>query len=374
MATNSILGRLAVIISANTAEFAKALQGVQGQLTTFTSSVTEMGSSVGIAFGAFQAVGVVKNAINVIADFEHQMSVVKAITGATGKEFEALEKSALDLEASTRYTSKQVAELQAEYGRLGFTTAEILAATEATLDLATATGEDLAKSADVAGSTVRGFGLSADETRRVVDVMAESFNRSALGLENFSEAMKYVAPIAAQANISVEETTALLGTLADAGIRGSQAGTSLRKIMTDIGGESGTLSERLQKLAAKGLTGAEAMSEVGRTAYASLLVLVENTKKTDDLTKSLENAAGAGAAAAKIIGDDLEGDITLLTSAYDGLILSFSEGSTTLRELTQALTNLLVFTTAMVRGQGELGKFFQSLADHIALPLKALGF
>jgi hypothetical protein len=374
MATNAILASLIVRIAGDTAQFKKTLGDAQGQLTSFTNGVSKLGAAVGVSLGAFAAVGVVKNAINVIADFEHQMSVVKAITGATGKEFEALEKSALDLGASTRYTSQQVAELQTEYGRLGFTTSEILAATEATLDLATATGEDLAKSADVAGSTVRGFGLSADETRRVVDVMAESFNRSALGLENFSEAMKYVAPIAAQANISVEETTALLGTLADAGIRGSQAGTSLRKIMTDIGGESGTLSERLQKLAAKGLTGAEAMSEVGRTAYASLLVLVENTKKTDDLTKSLENAAGAGAKAAKIMGDDLSGDLVLLSSAYDGLILSFSEGSGTLRELTQALTSILNASTALVKGQGAVGGFFKSFADHLTAPLKLLGF
>lgn len=374
MATNSILASLIVRIAGDTAQFKKSLTETQSQLTSFTNGISKLGAAVGVSFGAFAAVGVIKNAIGVIADFEHQMSVVKAITGATGKEFEALEKSALDLGASTRYTSQQVAELQTEYGRLGFSTSEILAATEATLDLATATGESLAKSADVAGSTVRGFGLSADETRRVVDVMAESFNKSALGLENFSEAMKYVAPIAAQAGISVEETTALLGTLADAGIRGSQAGTSLRKIISDIGDESGTLSERLKKLAAKGLTGAEAMSEVGRTAYASLLVLAKNTEKTDDLTKALENAAGAGAEAAKIMGDDLTGDLVLLDSAYDGLILTFSEGSGVLRELVQSFTNVLNAATALARGQGAVGGFFKSMAEHLTAPIRALGF
>jgi hypothetical protein len=374
MATNSILASLIVRIAGDTAQFKKSLTETQSQLTSFTNGISKLGAAVGVSFGAFAAVGVIKNAIGVIADFEHQMSVVKAITGATGKEFDALEKSALDLGASTRYTSKQVAELQTEYGRLGFSTSEILAATEATLDLATATGESLAKSADVAGSTVRGFGLSADETRRVVDVMAESFNKSALGLENFSEAMKYVAPIAAQAGISVEETTALLGTLADAGIRGSQAGTSLRKIISDIGDESGTLSERLKKLAAKGLTGAEAMSEVGRTAYASLLVLAKNTEKTDDLTKALQNAAGAGAEAAKIMGDDLTGDLVLLDSAYDGLILTFSEGSGVLRELVQSFTNVLNAATALARGQGAIGGFFKSMAEHLTAPMRALGF
>lgn len=374
MATNSILASLIVRIAGDTAQFKKSLAETQGQLASFTKGINNLGNAFGVSLGAFAAVGVVKNAIGVIADFEHQMSVVKAITGATGKEFDALKQSALDLGASTRYTSKQVAELQTEYGRLGFTTDEILAATEATLDLATATGEDLAKSADVAGSTIRAFGLSADETGRVVDVMAESFNRSALGLENFSEAMKYVAPIAAQANISVEETTALLGTLADAGIRGSQAGTSLRKIISDIGGESGTLAERLQKLAAKGLTGAQAMDEVGRTAYASLLVLTKNTDKTAELTKQLENAAGAGKEAARIMGDDLAGDLVLLSSAYDGLILSFGEGSGVLRELVQTFTAVLNAVTNLVKGSGPVGNFFKQFADFLTAPIRALGF
>jgi TP901 family phage tail tape measure protein len=273
MASSTILAKMSVLISAQTAEFGKALERSQAQLNQFSGSVKKMAAGVGVAFGAFEAFSVVKSAVNSIIEFEHTLSTVKAITGATGKEFQQLKKSALDLGASTKYTATQVAELQVEYGRLGFTTKEILAATSATLDLATATGSDLAKSADVAGSTVRGFGLNAEETRRVVDVMAESFNKSALGLENFSEAMKYVAPVAAQAGLSVEETTAMLGTLADAGIRGSMAGTSLRKIISDLGGETGTLSEKLKKLADKGLTGAQAMDEVGRTAYASLLVL-----------------------------------------------------------------------------------------------------
>src|SRR5687768_14533366 len=117
MATNSILASLIVRIAGDTAQFKKSLAETQGQLSSFTSGISKLGAAVGVSFGAFAAVGVVKNAIGVIADFEHQMSVVKAITNATEKEFKALEKSALDLGASTRYTSKQVAELQAEYGR-----------------------------------------------------------------------------------------------------------------------------------------------------------------------------------------------------------------------------------------------------------------
>jgi hypothetical protein len=363
MASN-VLAKMAVLISAQTAEFNKAMAASSGQLNKFQTTALNVNktlASVGVGFGLYQVVGIIQSAIGTIKDFEAGMSEVKAITGATTKEFNDLRNSALDLGKSTRYTAQQVAGLQLEYGRLGFSTKEILAASKATLSLATATGEDLAKSADVAGSTIRGFGLSATETLRVVDVMAESFNKSALSLENFSEAMKYVAPVAAQAGLSVEETTALLGTLADAGIRGSQAGTSLRKIISDLGGESGTLAQKLQKLADKGLTGAEAMSEVGRTAYASLLVLAKNTEKTDALTTSLNNAAGAAKKAADIMSDNLAGDLTKLSSAYDAAVLSGSGFTDSMRDIVQAATTLInVFSSE----NNSVVKFLQKLVDY----------
>lgn len=352
-----VLAKLAIQIAANTVQLTQGLRSAENQFKSFTNNINKAAGALGIGLGAAQLFQVISSGIGVIRDFEKEMSTVRAITGATGKEFDTLRNSALKLGSSTRYTAQQVAELQVEYGRLGFTTAEILAAEKATLDLATATGEDLAKSADVAGSTIRGFGLNASEAGRVVDVMAESFNKSALSLENFSEAMKYVAPIASQAGISIEETTALLGTLADAGIRGSQAGTSLRKIITDLGGESGTLSEKLKKLADKGLTGSEAMSEVGRTAYASLLILAKNTEKTEALTVALNDAAGAGKKAADIMGDNLAGDVTKLSTSYDALILSNSAATSIMREFIQAMTGVLQSINV---NNGALGKYISN--------------
>lgn len=370
---NTILGKLLIQISGNTVELNKALSTTQAQISGFQKSISatnKLLAGFGVGLGVSAVMGAFKDGVGIIKDFEKQMDTVLAITGATDAEFEKLRKSALELGRTTKFTSQQVAELQTEYGRLGFSTQEILDATEATINLSIATGSDLAKAADVAGSTIRGFGLNANETGRVVDVMAESFNKTALGIENFSEAMKYVAPIAAQAGLSVEETTALLGTLADAGIRGSMAGTSLRKIISDLGTESGDLSERIAKLAAKGLTGAEAMSEVGRTAYASLLVLAKNKDKTDELTVALNNAAGAGQRAADIMGDNLAGDLDELDSAYEGLILTMSEGSSVLRDFVQAGTAILQALSDQEKGVGSLVSKWLSLVGTIP---RALG-
>lgn len=357
---DSIAARLTVLLTTNQAEFGKAMQQNSQAVKAFESTLKNVNNvlgSFGLAISAVAVFQVFKSAVNSIKEFEHAMSTVKAITGATGKDFDRLRDSAIKLGASTKFTAKEVAELQVEYGRLGFTTEEILAAEKATLELATATGEDLAKSADVAGSTIRGFGLNASETQRVVDVMAESFNRTALGLENFRESMKYVAPIANAAGASVEETTALLGVLADAGIRGSNAGTALRKIFTDISKDGRPLQERLKELADKGVTLASAMDEVGRTAQTALIVLTKNVDKTDELTKSFDNAAGAGARASKIMSDDLEGDVDKLTSAYDSLIQSNNAATDTLREFVQALTSTL---NAINTNNGALGGYIQS--------------
>jgi hypothetical protein len=363
---NSILAKMAVIIDGQTAQFNKAMAQSQGQLKSFTSGLKSVGSALGITFGATAIFNGLKVAVGIMSEFEATMSTVRAITGATGKEFEALEKDALRLGAATKFSANEVGQLQIAYGRLGFNTKEILDATEATLDLAAATGEDLAKAADVAGSTVRGFGLEARDTQRIVDVMAKSFNTTALGLDNFAEAMKYVAPIANAANVSVEETTALLGVLADAGIRGSSAGTALRKIFGDLSKDGRPFQERLAELSKKGITLSDSFDEVGRTAQTALLVLTKNKDKADELTASFGNVSGEAAKMARAMSDNLTGDIEKLTGAWEGLILSLGKTGP-IRDATQAITGLL---SALTGESGDPIDAFKFLAQGIKDGLK----
>jgi hypothetical protein len=358
-----------VKIAGNTTQFQGSMAQAQKSLKSLeqtslqtSATLTKALSFAGAYVGAQQLFGVIQGATGTIRDFEQQMATVQAITGATAGEFDQLRSSAISLSKASQFTAIQIAELQTEFGRLGFSTQEILNATEATLDLSTATGEDLAKSADVLGSTLRAFGKDASETGKVADIMAGSFNRSALGLENFSEAIKYVAPVAAAAGISLEETTAVLGVLADNGIRGSMAGTSFRKIISDLGTESGTLTEKFKKLAAQGLSGADAMDEVGRTAYASLLILANNADKTEKLTQSLHKVGGESKATADIVGNTLAGDIKKLNAAYDALVLSGGALGEQLRELVQAGTNLInAFNN---EGTNRILSFFKTLISY----------
>ena len=276
-------------------------------------------------------------AIKTFADFEQSMAKVNAVSGATGAEFQSLNNLAKDLGASTRFTATQVSDLMLEYSKLGFSASEIEAITQATLNLSLATGEDLAKSAEVAGSTLRSFGLDATEMLHVTDVMAQSFNKSALGLDTFADSMKYVGPVAASAGVSLEEASAMLAILSNNGIKGSQAGTSLRRIITDLGATGGNVAGAIGNLANKGLTLTDAMDEVGRTAQTALIVLGKGVDQIKPLTEEFKNSDGAAAAMAEIMDNTLEGAMFRMKSAVEGAAISFGE------KLAPALSKITVF-------------------------------
>ncbi len=191
-----------------------------------TQQLTRLLGAFGLAGGITLVVRGFKDMIGVFSGFEKQAAKVRAISGATDKEFKQLTDDAKRLGESTEKTATNVGELQLAYAKLGFTTDQIIAATEATLDLSTAIDEDLAESARVVGNTLRGFDLQAEETARVADVMALAISSSALDLSKFSVAMAKVAPVAKTFGFSVEDTTALLAQLTNAGFEASMAASS----------------------------------------------------------------------------------------------------------------------------------------------------
>ncbi len=318
--------------------------GIDGFTTRLGKSFRKFGTSVSGAFvGLFAAqklFQIMSDGVQTIKDFEQQMATVKAITGATTEEFNKLEKSAKDLGSSTQFTASQVGKLQEEYAKLGFNTQEILDASEATLDLATATGSDLAQSAKVAAATINGFGLEAKDTQKIVDIMAKSFTNSALDISKFETAMASVAPVAATVGFSIEQTTASLGTLTDAGFDASTAGTALRNILLDTQKAGLTTSEAFEKIRNSLDPAATALDLFGKRGAAVAITLANNEEKTKAFATSLEDAAGSAKQMAAVVGDTLEGDIKRLTSAFEGLILG-SSGTEFFRDITQGATDLL---------------------------------
>lgn len=295
--------------------------------------------------------GVSAAAIKVGSDFEAQMSRVEAISGATGEEFEQLRQQAIDLGADTAFSASQAAEGMENLAAAGFTTNEIMEAMPGMLDLAAASGEDLANSADIAASTLRGFGLEASEAGHVADVLAENANRTNSSVAETGEAMKYIAPLARAAGISMEETAAAIGIMANAGIQGSQAGTTLRGALSRLSKPTADMQEAMDELgvsfydsegkmlsladqvgmlqsAMEGMTDEQKNNYLvtlyGQEALSGMLALInEGPESLSGLTSAYEACDGAAQAAAVTMQDNLKGAVEQLSGSAETLGIVF---------------------------------------------------
>lgn len=316
MASNTTAA-LRIIFGADTEQLDKALGYLQKKLRDTGKSLTKTGKTMSASLTA-PLVAIGAASFHTASQFEASMAKVKAVSGATAEEFGILKKQALELGRTTVFTASNVAELQLEFSKLGFTADQITKVTESTLYLAQATGSDLATSAEVAGATLRGFGLEAESTQRVTDVMAASFSASALDMTSFRESMKYVAPVAKAAGLSIEQATAYLATLANSGIKGSQAGTALRRILSQLAGSGQDAGVEIEKLAKRGLNLADAKDEVGRSAQTALLILSEATGQTKQLSEEFLDAEGSAGAMAEVMNQTSKGALARMTSALEG--------------------------------------------------------
>ena len=334
-------------------------------------SITAKGlkaTTVAITGTATALGGVAAAAVKVGSDFEAQMSRVQAISGATGKEFEQLRQQAIQLGSDTAFSASEAAQGMENLAAAGFTTNEIMNAMPGMLNLAAASGEDLAGSADIAASALRGFGLEASEAGHVADVLAENANRTNSSVAETGEAMKYVAPLARAAGISLEETAAAIGIMANAGIQGSQAGTTLRgalsrlskptsdmqEAMDDLGvsfydseGKMLSLTDQVGMLqsAMEGMTDEQKNNYLvtlyGQEALSGMLALInEGPESLSSLTAAYESCDGAAQAAATTMQDNLKGAVEALSGSAETLgIVFYDSVSGSLRDAVQAVND-----------------------------------
>jgi len=281
------------------------------------------------------------------AEFGKALSGLKAVAGATEQEMSILSDQAKELGSTTAFTASQVVKLQTELAKLGFTVADIRNATPAILDLAASLEVDLSSAAEFAGSVVRSFGLTTEETQRVVDVMALSTASSALNFDALTESLKVVAPTSKAVGISIERTTALLGVLADTGLKGSIAGTGLSKTFIALNKEGISLEEAMDKVRRSSNQLNTAVELVGVVGAKSLLNLASSGDKIGDLEDKFNNAAGAAKNIAETRLDNLAGDTTKLGSAWEGFLLNIEDGSGAINKLArggvQFLTKAITF-------------------------------
>ena len=281
---------------------------------------------IGLGFGA---------AVKTIGSFEAQMSKVAAVTQATDEQLQALTDKARQLGAETAFSASEAAAGMEFLARAGFEVDEIVSAMPATLDLALSGALGLGEAADIASNALTGFGLSADESNRVADVLSLTAASANTNVQQLGDAMKFVAPISAGLGVSIEDTAAAIGALSDAGLQGEMAGTGLRKILSGLadpsdelrakmGGltlESDGLIAILEKLSESGISTAEGMQEFGERGGPAIGVLVGAAGKIRGLSGELDNAEGTANRLAGTMSDNLPGAAKQAVSAFEELTL-----------------------------------------------------
>lgn len=370
--------------------------GIEGGLKKL-GSITTKGLKVATTAitGTATALGGISTAaVKIGSDFEAQMSRVKAISGATGEEFEKLKKQAIQLGADTAFSASEAAQGMENLAAAGFTTSEIMDAMPGMLNLAAASGEDLASSADIAASTLRGFGLEASDAAHVADVLAENANRTNSSVSETGEAMKYVAPLARAAGISLEETAAAIGIMANAGIQGSQAGTTLRgaisrlskptdamtAAMEELGisfydseGKMKSLSDQvgMMRKAMSGMTDEQKNNYLvtlyGQEALSGMLALInEGEDELSSLTEAYKACDGSAEAAAETMQDNLKGAIEQLSGSAESLgIVFYEDVSDSLKDTVQVV-NESVDNIKDAFEDGGLDKAIEAAGDEFA--------
>ena len=313
------------------------IEGAGKKLLPVTATVTALGTA----------------SVKTAADFEASMSKVAAVSGASGKELEDLTAKAREMGSKTKFSASEAAEAMNYMAMAGWKTEDMLSGIEGVMNLAAASGEDLATTSDIVTDALTAFGLSAQDSGHFADVLAAASSNANTNVSMMGETFKYCAPIAGALGFSVEDTAEAIGLMANAGIKSTQAGTSLRTIMTNLSGEVKICGENIGEVtvattnadgsmrdlsdiladcrtAFSGLSESEkaaaAESLVGKNAMSGFLALM-NAGEGDiaKLSGAIDNCNGAAQNMADTMNNNLEGQLTILKSQLQELAISFGE-------------------------------------------------
>jgi TP901 family phage tail tape measure protein len=322
----------------------KGLQDARQRLQSFGSEMQSAGR--GLLGMSAAIIGPVGLATKIFADFDDAMRAVGAVTRSSESDLAMLTETAMELGRTTSFTALQVGSLMIELGRAGFNPAEINEMTASVLNLSRATGTDATLSAGIMASTLRQFGLEAGQAGRVADVLTAAANGTFNTVEALGEAMKYAGPVSASLGMSLEETAAILGTLGNVGIQGSEAGTTLRRLSIISAAEL----EKMEKIFGRSLQNSagealplidmlsaigESMNGIGQTERVSMMneafgllgitgatVMAGTVASTKELITTLNNAHGAASETAKQMDAGLGGSFRILASAAEGVAIA----------------------------------------------------
>ena len=378
--------------NANTAltkigEVGTTLENVGGKITSVGQSLTTHVTLPIIAAGT----AIVKTA----GDFDQSMAQVKAITGSTGEDFEKLRDLAIDLGAKTAYSAVECADAMTEMGKAGWDTNQILDGMAGVLDAAAASEEGLASVATIVADAVSGFGLEASEASRVADVLAHAANAGTIDISDLGETFKYVAPMAQSMGLSLEDVATAATAMSMAGIKGSQAGTSLRRMLTNLVKPSESVAAAMDELGISitnddgsflslneiidvlrvsfdGLTDDQkayyAATLAGANGQSGLLALLNlSAEEYAHLSEEMNNCTGEAERTATVMQDNLNSKVEQLGGALESLAIKLGD------ILLPKLKELIEKVTGVVEKFTQAPKPVQELVVKIALIAATVG-
>lgn len=386
-------------------EASKALNNVEQaagkQLTGLGKSMSKIGDKMTLGITT-PLVGVATAGLKVASDFEYAMSQVQAISGATGDDFEALRDQAIQLGADTSFSSTEVADAMTEMAKAGWDTNQILDGMSGVLDATAASGENLASVSTIIADALTGFGLEASDSSRVADLLTQAANAGTIGITDLGESFKYVAPIANSMNFSIEDVTTALTALSTAGIKGGQAGTSLRGVITrmvkptdDVAAAMDELNislansdgsfKSLDTILAEMRTSFSGMTDEQKAYYAAvlagtegqsgLLTLLNMTQEEyDEIAASMDNAGGVAQETAAIMQDNLQSKVEQLGGSLESLAIRVADlVLPKLTELVEKATEVVDWFTNLDSGTQETILKFAAFVAAIGPVLSVLG-
>lgn len=342
---------------------------VGNNITGIGKSMTSVGSTLTKSV-TVPLLGIGTAGLKVASDFDSAMSGVKAISGATGEEFDALRAKAIELGGSTAFSANEVAEAMTEMAKAGWDSQQILDGMGGVLDAAAASGENLGTVSTIVADAITGFGMEAKESTRVADLLTQAANSGTIGINDLGESFKYIAPVAGSMGLSIEDVTTALSAMSMSGIKGSQAGTSLRGVLTrmvkptdqvaaamdELGivltnsdGTFKSLDQILSEMRGSfsGLTDEQktyyAATLAGQEGMSGLLSLLNMSQEEyDEIAASMDNASGVAKETAEVMRDNLAADVEELGGSLESLAITLAEHIIPhLRTFVQWLTELV---------------------------------
>ena len=327
-------------------------------------------------------VGVGAAAVKTATDFEAGMSEVKAISGATGSEFDALREKAIEMGAKTKFSASDSADAFKYMAMAGWDASAMMDGIAGVMDLAAASGEDLATTSDIVTDALTAFGLQASDSAHFADVLAQASSKSNTNVGLMGETFKYVAPVAGALGYSVEDTAVAIGLMANSGIKGSQAGTALRSTITRLAKPVGEAKDAVEQLGIS-ITNADGtmkplsqtmlelrekfagLTEEQKAQYAAMLagqegmsglLAIVNASDEDfqKLTDEINNSNGAAQDMADIMMDNTAGAIEQLKGALESAGILIGEKLTPyIRQLAEWITGLVEKFNSLSEGEQE---------------------